>query len=675
MFNYNEKKITRLFVFGTNTPSPSDYNRHIRPLSATPASITYDMNIYMTQGGGRFAYPSLFGAIKKFFSSTRTFTQTLYNYAAMAGKLNLSAGDSKLSISQYGTGIGSSDHADRSYIFGSTEFTFDTTKIMFLVNNGVKSITGLEVRASKDNFDFDAGNPLSELVNTAILEPTFDPDGLSRGEIKINYTGSGKTYATYTEADFTTHQALEDNVSVIGTGFAALLERARKDAAGIASLTANGGIQYFQNIASDQFLSYRRNNKKVIYGTPGDDILLANTQRITQPNLSLPFFMVGGAGDDHLSGDKFADEILGGEGNDTLNGLFGNDSLNGDEGNDSLNGGLGDDTFRGGAGEDTIDGGSFLFGLFEGNDRAVYRGRSSDYDFTIENDDSIRIHDNAAGRDGTDILKGVEKAVFADKTIDLRGQDIAFVIDTTGSMADDIAAVKARANDITNSIFDRFPNSRIAVVGYNDPGTNTFLSFTNQPSIEDRKTAAINAINSISVEGGGDFPEAVNAGLLRALGGGAGEWREEAAARRIILFGDAPPKDNHLRSQVLALASDLGTSVSSSAITTSSLASGASLTSFEVTTTNEEGTTSTVPVEIFTIQIGNDPTTAQDFASLATSTGGEAFNAANASEVVDRLIEAIETPIGPTVATPIPDQTAIEDDPSFYLYLLGKHLL
>ena len=711
MSNYDEKQITRLFAFGTNTPSQSDYNQHIRPLDAPQPSITYNMATYMNLGGRRFAYPSLFGAIQKFFDST-IILAGMYNYTQIQNRLGLTNSDLELGISQYGTGIGSADHADRSYIFGSTSFTLNTSTIMFHVsNNGVKSITGLEVRASEDNFDFDAGNLLSELVNTAILEPTFDPYGLSRGEVAINYTGSGKTYNTYTEANFNAHRTLEDDVSVIGSP-----SKRTKDALGIARLPVNGGIQYFQNIASDPFLSYRKDgNIKVIYGTPADDgIVSFGLRRDFETYFGV--LIVGGPGDDSLTAEESFDELLGGFGNDTLRGGLGsdtlngeegndsleggfgsdtlnggegndslkggfdndslnggegndtlegddnNDSLNGGEGNDSLEGGAGHDTLMGGAGEDTIDGGSFLG---SGNDRAVYQGVSDEYDFTFQNDGSIRIHDNAAGRDGTDTLKGVEKAVFADKTIDLRpGHDIVFVIDTTGSMADDIAAVRTGINDIINSVFVLFPNSRIGVVGYNDPGTNTFLSFTNQPSIEARKTAVINAINSISVGGGGDFPEAVNAGLLRALSGGAGEWRPEAAARRIILFGDAPPKDNHLRSQVLALASNLGTSIASSAITTSSLSSDVSLTNLEVTTTNEEGT-STVSVQIFTIQIGNDPTTAQDFTSLATSTGGETFNAANASEVVDRLIEAIETPIGtpPTVATPIPNQATDENTP------------
>ena len=282
----------------------------------------------------------------------------------------------------------------------------------------------------------------------------------------------------------------------------------------------------------------------------------------------------------------------------------------------------------------------------------------------------------------------MEFAQFSDETVELEpGQDIAFVIDTTGSMGDDLAAVKARSNEIIDAIFDNALNSRIAVVGYNDPSTSTFLSFTNQSNIDDRKSAARNAINRVSAYGGGDFPESVNAGLIRALNGGAGEWRAEASARRIILFGDAPPNDTALRSQVLSLANDLGISAPSSGVSTfatastagssssagssfaglsflsiegdietSKLSDGLAMTTFALETSDAEGSTTKVPVEIFTILIGNDSTTRADFESLATATGGQAFAAANASEVVDALIKAIETP---TVVNNAP--LAIED--------------
>ncbi|MDE5120967.1 MAG: cadherin domain-containing protein, partial [Trichodesmium sp. St19_bin1] len=297
----------------------------------------------------------------------------------------------------------------------------------------------------------------------------------------------------------------------------------------------------------------------------------------------------------------------------------------------------------------------------------------------------VRITDRVGARDGSDTLKDVEKAEFSDKTIDISpGQDISFVIDTTGSMNDDIDAVKARASEIINTIFDSdrgFLDSQIAVVGYKDPSTNTFLSFTEQPKIEDRKNAAIKAINSISVGGGGDEEEAVNAGLIRALSGGAGEWREEADVRRIILFGDAPPKDTELRSQVLKLAANVGVNSSNRKalsitgdIETSSITSDLSITRFALATENSDGTTVAIPVEIFSVLMGNDwiedtyfqSLAEADFQSLADETGGKLFNADNASQVVDVLIEAIQTPIddnqAPT-ALKLDNKTINENEP------------
>ncbi len=234
---------------------------------------------------------------------------------------------------------------------------------------------------------------------------------------------------------------------------------------------------------------------------------------------------------------------------------------------------------------------------------------------------TVRIADTVPNRDGNDTLEGVDRGQFSDKSISLApGQDISFVIDTTGSMGDDIDEVKASATDIIDAIFDEdnsILNSRVSVVGYNDPGTNTFLSFTDQPKIEDRKAAALAAINSISVGGGGDFPELVYSGLIRSLDGSAGEWREEAIARRIILFGDAPAKDTSLLSQVFTLAADVGVSTSGllsipSSIETRSLATGLDMVTFDLTITDEGLVRTRVPVEIFAVQIGSDSSTAKE---------------------------------------------------------------
>ncbi|MBD2255253.1 Ig-like domain-containing protein [Nostoc parmelioides] len=383
----------------------------------------------------------------------------------------------------------------------------------------------------------------------------------------------------------------------------------------------------------------------LILGSGGDDVLLGGNGDDV---------VWGQAGDDDLQGNAGNDLLRGGEGKDTLDGGDGDDILDGGDINvsseddgDELFGGAGNDHLIGGAGNDTLDGGDGE------EDIAIYSGDYKDYKLTLSADfKTVTItHNSGTQEDGTDTLTNIEFAQFKDRKVPLKGLDLAFVIDTTGSMFDDIAAVKASANSIINTIFDdSFPFSRIAVVGYNDPGTNTFLSFTDQEEIEDRKTAAVNAINSISVGGGGDFPEAVNAGLIRALSGGAGRWNEEAVSRTIILFGDAPAKDTELRSQVVQLASNVEVSINgglrafsiSGDIKTSNVTEGLARTSFTLSAVNAEDVEVKIPVQIFTIIIGNNSRTIADFTSLTEATGGKSFRAADAREIVSAILDAID---------------------------------
>ncbi|WP_216644394.1 cadherin domain-containing protein, partial [Microcystis aeruginosa] len=383
------------------------------------------------------------------------------------------------------------------------------------------------------------------------------------------------------------------------------------------------------------------------------------------PNFSNPDAFILGEDDDD-------DVIQSGRGNDVLEGLGGNDYLIGDY----FSSFSGNDTLDGGKGNDTLDGG-------EGEDIAIYSGNYKDYKLTLSKVDFKTVtitHNGGTKEDGTDTLTNIEFAQFEDKKVPLKGLDLAFVIDTTGSMWDDIGAVKASASNIINKIFDdSLPFSRVAVVGYNDPGTNTFLSFTDQEDIDDRKIAAINAINSISVGGGGDFPELVNSGLLRALSGGAGEWNKEAISRSIILFGDAPPKDTELRAQVLELAANIGVSIPSTLrsmsivgdIETSSVTTGLTATRFSVSTVDAEGTEETFPVQIFTILIGNDPTTAADFNSLATETGGKAFTAADAGEIVPKILEVIDE-VTTIVTLAVSPGSVTEDGTTNFVYTFTR---
>lgn len=652
---YDPIEITKLYLFGTNNPSPSDYNQHIRPSGAIPASIVYDMSQYMTTGGGRFAYPSLFGIVERFFFSLQPIPNGSYTYEELASILGLSEQERQdfliADVSQYSTGIGEADHAERSYIFGSTSFEIDRNSVRFKVSDGVtRTIENLEVKAQNDGFDFQSiPGSLFQYINDWALRPRIDPYQLGRGEVPILFTGSGKIYNTYTAEQFFNNSVLESNIN-------------GDRSSGIISLVQNGGLSYFNNIFDDMFLAYRTNNyDQVIYGTPGNNILQPPSGQddgVTDSSLESfkQYLIAGGDGNDEIFGGRSIDLLLGGNGDDTLNGNTGDDKLFGGDGNDILNGGFGNNEFEGGKGDDIINGGAIVEGIYLGRDTAFYNGSSGEHSIEFLSDGRVKIIDNIANRNGTDTLSAVRYALFNNKQIDLSaGQDISFVVDTTGSMGDDLAAIKAQSLSIINAIFDDsgYLNSRVSVVGYNDPYTETFLSFTDQPRIEDRKQASIEAINRLYASGGGDFPESVNAGLIRALSGGAGQWRTDAIARRIILFGDAPPNDNELRAQVLALAANIGVATPAAPfaamsiagdVDTSSVSDGLALTRFRMVAAEANGSSFTYPVEIFTVLIGNDLTTRNDFSSLASATGGKTFTAANASEVVQALIAAIKTP-------------------------------
>ncbi|MCA9674298.1 MAG: VWA domain-containing protein, partial [Myxococcales bacterium] len=117
--------------------------------------------------------------------------------------------------------------------------------------------------------------------------------------------------------------------------------------------------------------------------------------------------------------------------------------------------------------------------------------------------------------------------------------DVVFVVDTTGSMGDDIDAVRRDMREILDHLRRHNPDYRVGVVAYRDVDddylTRTFLALT-------RDDARIQqAITALTVGGGDDWREHVYAGINTALGQ---PWRPEAS-QHIILMGDAPPHDDY----------------------------------------------------------------------------------------------------------------------------------
>ncbi|KAM8771831.1 von Willebrand factor A domain-containing protein 7 [Acanthopagrus schlegelii] len=117
---------------------------------------------------------------------------------------------------------------------------------------------------------------------------------------------------------------------------------------------------------------------------------------------------------------------------------------------------------------------------------------------------------------------------------------LCFVIDTTGSMSDDIAEAKRVSFDIIDRKrgTQQEPSAYI-LVPFNDPGFGPLLVTTDADIFKD-------SINKLSASGGGDIPELCLSGLQLAL-------TAAPPSSEIFVFTDAPAKDAHLKSTVTAL--------------------------------------------------------------------------------------------------------------------------
>lgn len=118
--------------------------------------------------------------------------------------------------------------------------------------------------------------------------------------------------------------------------------------------------------------------------------------------------------------------------------------------------------------------------------------------------------------------------------------DVAFVVDATGSMQDELDFLTAEMNDIifrSKSISDQL-NFRFANVFYRDIGSDEEYA-TRSMDFSRVLSTSVNFISDQKADGGGDMPEAVDLALDSAINHLS--WSTEARARIIFLILDAGP--------------------------------------------------------------------------------------------------------------------------------------
>ncbi|MDI9336881.1 MAG: vWA domain-containing protein [Alphaproteobacteria bacterium] len=132
---------------------------------------------------------------------------------------------------------------------------------------------------------------------------------------------------------------------------------------------------------------------------------------------------------------------------------------------------------------------------------------------------------------------GINEAIIGTNVLPM-AIEIAFVVDATGSMGDELEFLKDELYSVLNRISDTLRNATVSTgsVFYRDFGDDYITKFS---AFSNNMSQTINFIKAQSAGGGGDWPEAVHSALettLKSL-----QWSNNATTKIVFLILDAPP--------------------------------------------------------------------------------------------------------------------------------------
>ncbi|MBK7894466.1 MAG: VWA domain-containing protein [Anaerolineaceae bacterium] len=116
--------------------------------------------------------------------------------------------------------------------------------------------------------------------------------------------------------------------------------------------------------------------------------------------------------------------------------------------------------------------------------------------------------------------------------------DLVLLIDTTGSMANELSSLQADLPDwITNlTALSAEGTMRLGLVAYGDAGKQDPVQLF---ALTENRALFAENLATLTAVGGGDYPEDLNAGFYQAVT--SLDWRPNAL-KLLILLGDAPPQ-------------------------------------------------------------------------------------------------------------------------------------
>jgi len=146
-----------------------------------------------------------------------------------------------------------------------------------------------------------------------------------------------------------------------------------------------------------------------------------------------------------------------------------------------------------------------------------------------------------------DLSTQKEFTITFNKTSSLpKSLDLMFVVDTTGSMGDEMRYLAKEFDAIVSNVKEKHPDVQIrfGLTLYRDKGDEYVIR--NFEFTSDVKTMK-EQFKKQSAKGGGDYPEAMEEGVEKAL---EASWRAEDGVRMMFLVADAPPHDENIKQMV-----------------------------------------------------------------------------------------------------------------------------
>lgn len=210
------------------------------------------------------------------------------------------------------------------------------------------------------------------------------------------------------------------------------------------------------------------------------------------------------------------------------------------------------------------------------------------------------------------------------------GLDLCFIVDTTGSMGDDIENAKENMESILEHLGEKTENYRVALIDYRDypsrSGASRDYPYKVQLHFTNSNDSITEAINGLDLGNGGDEKETVYSALMSAVDL---DWRSDAK-KVIIIMGDAAPLDPEPDSgftydDVLLALFNADINID-----------------FEDSDERVVDSLDTSLINVFSIGTDASTDAADFFQKISESTGGSYAGVDNASEVGDAIISSIE---------------------------------